>query len=78
MSRMKSKCIFENKVEMSRIKSDSKFFQRDKCMLFLDFHLMKLVFLATVRAMRSLSLVASKLSSDKSPSRQSKGDNGMR
>ena len=47
-------------------------------MVFLDFQFMRIVFLAMVRATRiSLLFVWSRLIVERSPSRQSEGDNGM-
>ena len=65
--------------------SMSRFFQWARCMVFLDFQFMRLVFLAIVRATRRrlwfvllIVDVDNVGNVDKSPRRQSEGDNGMR
>jgi len=59
------------------IYSDIIFFQCI-CVLFLDFQFMSLVFLAIVRATRSiLQFVLLRFIDEMSPSKQSDGDNGI-
>jgi len=55
------------------------FFQCVICVLFLDFQFMNIVFLAIVRAMRSiLQFVLPRFIDEMSPSKQSDGDNRTR